>query len=101
MDSLLNSPSAGKAPLGLYCHVPLGRKAVPLCYFRVYTDKNSADVRPLSGPPRSNLKDMLAHRWSWRQKFAYLVLLPFITDLMKAILPWDEAEEVTLRMLIP
>ena len=30
VDSLLNSPSAGKAPLGLYYHVPFCRKR---CHF--------------------------------------------------------------------
>src|SRR4029450_13784833 len=30
--------------LGLYLHIPFCRKRCKFCYFRVYTDKNSADV---------------------------------------------------------
>ena len=45
VDSLLNSPTPGKAPLGLYYHVHFCRKRCHFCYFRVYTDKNSSDIR--------------------------------------------------------
>ncbi|MBI5863387.1 MAG: coproporphyrinogen III oxidase family protein [Planctomycetes bacterium] len=31
-------------PLGLYLHIPFCRKRCKFCYFRVYTDKNAADV---------------------------------------------------------
>jgi len=34
-----------KTPLGLYLHIPFCRKRCTFCYFRVYTDKNAADVR--------------------------------------------------------
>ena len=39
LPSMLNSPSPGTAPLGLYYHVPFCRKRCHFCYFRVYTDK--------------------------------------------------------------
>ena len=45
VESLLNSPEPGDAPLGLYYHVPFCRKRCHFCYFRVYTDKNSSDIR--------------------------------------------------------
>ena len=38
-----DSPS-GAPPLGLYLHIPFCRKRCKFCYFRVYTDKNAADV---------------------------------------------------------
>lgn len=31
-------------PLGLYIHIPFCRKRCKFCYFRVYTDKNAAEV---------------------------------------------------------
>jgi oxygen-independent coproporphyrinogen-3 oxidase len=31
-------------PLGLYLHIPFCRKRCKFCYFRVYTDKNAAEV---------------------------------------------------------
>src|SRR6267378_4291667 len=37
-------PSAG-VPLGLYLHIPFCRKRCHFCYFRVYTDKDSAAIK--------------------------------------------------------
>ena len=45
VSSLLNSPTKGRVPLGIYYHIPFCRKRCHFCYFKVYTDKNSADVR--------------------------------------------------------
>ena len=45
VDSLLNSPAPQDIPLGLYLHIPFCRKRCHFCYFRVYTDKNSSDIR--------------------------------------------------------
>src|SRR5687767_13883677 len=38
------SARAAPVPLGLYLHVPFGRKRCHFCYFRVYTDKNAQEV---------------------------------------------------------
>src|SRR5262245_56254627 len=32
-------------PLGLYVHIPFCRKRCHFCYFKVYTDKDSAEIR--------------------------------------------------------
>ena len=45
VESLLNSPEPGDAPLGLYYHVPFCRKRCHFCYFRVYTDKNASEIK--------------------------------------------------------
>ena len=45
LQSVIQSPSPGDAPLGLYYHVPFCRKRCHFCYFRVYTDKNSNEVK--------------------------------------------------------
>ncbi len=37
-------PKPAVPPLGLYLHIPFCRKRCKFCYFRVYTDKNAADV---------------------------------------------------------
>src|ERR1041384_6250350 len=34
-----------EVPLGLYLHIPFCRKRCHFCYFRVYTDKNAAEVQ--------------------------------------------------------
>ena len=42
-------------PLGLYLHIPFCRKRCHFCYFRVYTDKNAAEVQ--------SYLDVLASEW--------------------------------------
>jgi oxygen-independent coproporphyrinogen-3 oxidase len=42
-------------PLGLYLHVPFCRKRCHFCYFRVYTDKNAAQVE--------EYLQLLVHEW--------------------------------------
>src|SRR5258708_6551806 len=34
-----------EVPLGLYVHIPFCRKRCHFCYFKVYTDKDSAAIR--------------------------------------------------------
>ena len=36
---------ARHAPLGVYLHIPFCRKRCHFCYFKVYTDKDSAAIR--------------------------------------------------------
>ena len=56
VESMLGSPTPGTAPLGMYYHVPFCRKRCHFCYFRVYTDKNSHDVRRYMDATISELK---------------------------------------------
>ena len=109
VQSLLNSPEPGTAPLGLYYHVPFCRKRCHFCYFRVYTDKNSAEIRRYL---TATLKEL---RWYVEKpylkgrlpKFVYFgggtpsylsaQQLTELTDEMKAILSWEEVEEVTFE----
>ena len=41
--TLLADPA--HVPLGLYLHIPFCRKRWHFCYFRVYTDKNSSEIK--------------------------------------------------------
>src|ERR1700704_5191071 len=41
----LERPPAPGTPLGIYLHIPFCRKRCHFCYFRVYTDKDSAAIR--------------------------------------------------------
>ncbi|MDA1078479.1 MAG: radical SAM protein, partial [Verrucomicrobia bacterium] len=109
VGSLLNSPKPGKAPLGLYYHVPFCRKRCHFCYFRVYTDKNSADVRRYLDATMQELETYAASSYlkGRKPKFVYFgggtpsylsaQQLTELTDRMKEIMPWDEAEEVTFE----
>src|ERR1700709_2408611 len=38
------APKPG-TPLGIYLHIPFCRKRCHFCYFKVYTDKDSAAIR--------------------------------------------------------
>ena len=40
----LNTAPVAGVPMGLYLHIPFGRKRCHFCYFRVYTDKNAQEV---------------------------------------------------------
>ena len=109
VDSMLNSPTPGTEPMGIYYHVPFCRKRCHFCYFRVYTDKNSNDVRRYLSATMKELKDYAdsSYLGGRKPKFVYFgggtpsylsaQQLTDLTDQMKSIIPWDEAEEVTFE----
>src|SRR5258708_22816670 len=43
MEALHRAPEPG-TPLGVYLHIPFCRKRCHFCYFKVYTDKNAAEI---------------------------------------------------------
>ena len=106
---LLDQPSKPGVPLGVYFHVPFCRKRCHFCYFRVYTDKNADDIKRYLDAGIAEL-ELYAHSPLIRgrkPKFVYfgggtpsylsVTQLQSLTDRMKALLPWDEAEEVTFE----
>jgi len=107
--SALDRPPEPGTPLGLYTHIPFCRKRCHFCYFRVYTDKNADDIR---GYLDALLRDLSAYAakpviGGRKPRFIYFGggtpsylspdQLKFLTDGMKRLLPWDEAEEVTFE----
>jgi oxygen-independent coproporphyrinogen-3 oxidase len=108
-EAALERPPVPGTPLGLYTHIPFCRKRCHFCYFRVYTDKNAEDIR---GYLDALLQDLSAFATrpvmgGRRPKFIYFGggtpsylspdQLKFLTDGMKRLLPWDDAEEVTFE----
>lgn len=102
------SPQEG-VPLGLYHHIPFCRKRCHFCYFRVYTDKSADDIKNYLDATVKEL-EMMASRpliEGRKPQFVYFgggtpsylssKQLGNLTDRMKAILPWDEAEEVAFE----
>src|SRR5712664_3126815 len=103
------NPQPSTVPLGIYVHIPFCRKRCHFCYFKVYTDKNSAAIRGyLEGVLRE--LTIYAHKpfvGGRKPNFVYfgggtpsylsVDQLKHLTDGMKALLPWDEAEEVTFE----
>jgi oxygen-independent coproporphyrinogen-3 oxidase len=96
-------------PLGVYLHIPFCRKRCHFCYFKVYTDKDSSAIRGYIEAALQELalyaaKPALAGR---KPKFVYfgggtpsylsVDQLTQLTQGMKKLLPWDQAQEVTFE----
>lgn len=105
----VESPPVEGNPLGIYLHIPFCRKRCHFCYFRVYTDKNATAI---NGYIEAALKemDLYANKpfiGGRKPNFIYfgggtpsylsVKQLKYLTDGMKARLPWDEAEEVAFE----
>src|ERR1700709_690471 len=102
------APKPG-TPLGIYLHIPFCRKRCHFCYFRVYTDKNAVEIKGYLDAAIAELtlysqRPFIGGR---KPKFVYFgggtpsylstQQLTYLTDNMKQLLPWDEAEEVTFE----
>lgn len=109
VEVALNSEPVPGAKLGLYHHIPFCRKRCHFCYFRVYTDKNAKEIQTYLDATIAELKS-LAGRPLLRGRKPHFVYfgggtpsylsarqLQEVTDQMKAILPWDEAQEVAFE----
>ena len=105
----LQRPPQPETPLGIYLHIPFCRKRCHFCYFRVYTDKDSAAIK---GYIDAALKELAVYArqpmvGGRRPSFVYFGggtpsylsanQLQQLTDGMKELLPWDEVEEVTFE----
>lgn len=107
--ALLNQPQKPGVPLGVYFHVPFCRKRCHFCYFRVYTDKNAEEIKGYLDAGIEELKIYAASPLirGRKPKFVYfgggtpsylsVSQLKSLTDRMKELLPWDEAEEVAFE----
>src|SRR6185369_7220499 len=106
---LLEQPPKPGVPLGIYFHIPFCRKRCHFCYFRVYTDKNADDIKKyidagITEMERVAVKPYVAGR---KPQFVYfgggtpsylsVSQLNNLTDRMKALFPWDEAQEVAFE----
>jgi oxygen-independent coproporphyrinogen III oxidase len=107
-EALERAPRPG-SDLGLYTHIPFCRKRCHFCYFKVYTDKDAAAIR---GYLDAVLKELTTYAskpviGGRPVKFIYFGggtpsylspdQLKFLTDRMKELLPWDQAEEITFE----
>jgi oxygen-independent coproporphyrinogen-3 oxidase len=105
----LNRPPSPGVPLGLYAHIPFCRKRCHFCYYKVYTDKDSREIRGYLDALLAELAVYAAQPiiGGRTPRFIYFGggtpsylspdQLKFLTDGMKRLLPWDEAEEVTFE----
>jgi len=106
----LERPPVPGTPLGIYLHIPFCRKRCHFCYFRVYTDKDSAAIRSYLDAALKELslyarkpfiggrKPNFVYFGGGTPSFLSVDQLKHLTNGMKALLPWDEAEEVTFEV---
>ena len=98
-EALERAPEPGN-DLGLYTHIPFCRKRCHFCYFKVYTDKDAAAIRNYIDTVLKELtvyarKPIIGGR---KPRFLYFgggtpsylseSQLKFLSDSMKALLPW-------------
>jgi oxygen-independent coproporphyrinogen-3 oxidase len=96
-------------PLGLYIHIPFCRKRCKFCYFKVYTDKNAAEIELyLEAIAKENEIYSRTSAFQGRQlRFAYFgggtpsyISERQIDRLVEGLnrhVSWDNAEEVTFE----
>ena len=105
----LATPARRSVPLGLYLHIPFCRKRCHFCYFRVYTDKNAAEVQ--------SYLDVLGREWELyadqpaiagrpldfvyfgggTPSFLSVRQLRGLVDRLSAVSPWSDASEITFE----
>jgi len=105
----LGRPPAPGTRLGVYLHIPFCRKRCHFCYFRVYTDKDSTAIKgylelalrelELYGkqPFIGGRKPQFIYFGGGTPSYLSESQLRDLADRMKAVLSWDEAEEVTFE----
>ena len=105
----MNRPPVKGLPLGIYLHIPFCRKRCHFCYFRVYTDKDSAAIKAYIDAALKELslysqKPFIGGR---NPSFVYFGggtpsylsenQLASLFEGMKRQLSWDSVEEVTFE----
>lgn len=104
---VLQQPHAKDVEMGIYAHIPFCRKRCHFCYFRVYTDKNSREVRSYldavlqelrlyaNSPAMGARKPTFIYFGGGTPSYLSPDQIRYLTDEMKRILPWDNVREVT------
>ena len=105
----LQHPAPPETALGIYFHIPFCRKRCHFCYFRVYTDKNADEIkgyidlgmqefeRYAATPRMQGRKPKFVYFGGGTPSYLSVSQLKTLTDRMKALLPWDEVEEVAFE----
>ena len=106
--AMRREPQSGTT-LGIYVHIPFCRKRCHFCYFRVYTDKNSSAIKSYLDASLSELelyankpfiggrKPSFVYFGGGTPSYLSVDQLKYLTDGIKALLPWDAIEEVTFE----
>jgi oxygen-independent coproporphyrinogen-3 oxidase len=105
----LDEAARAADPLGLYLHIPFCRKRCKFCYFKVYTDKNAAEIELyLQALIKENELYSRRRALQGRQlRFAYFgggtpsyiseKQLHYLVAGLHQHVSWEHAEEVTFE----
>src|SRR5215469_5031549 len=106
-QALESSPR--NVPLGLYLHIPFCRKRCKFCYFRVYVDKNAADVETYVSALSREIELVSRLPIMGQRPFRFVYFgggtpsflsgrqLTSLVDRLRTSINWDHAEEVTFE----
>jgi oxygen-independent coproporphyrinogen-3 oxidase len=109
VQDALSHPAPPDTALGVYFHIPFCRKRCHFCYFRVYTDKNAEEIkgyldlgmqeleRYAATPRVAGRKPKFVYFGGGTPSYLSVSQLKMLTDRMKALLPWDEVQEVAFE----
>jgi len=105
----LSKPPNPDTSLGLYVHIPFCRKRCHFCYFKVYTDRNAADIGKYldaigrearlykEQPVFSGRKPRFIYFGGGTPSYLSPSQLENVVDQLKNAFPWDEAEEIAFE----
>jgi len=108
-ESALEAPPIDDRPLGIYVHIPFCRKRCDFCYFKVYTDKNSKEIRRyldavvhecaryVARPYVAGRKPRFVYFGGGTPSYLSADQLRWFFGELKRLLPWDEVEEVAFE----
>ena len=109
LEMRLDQPPRPGTPLGLYVHIPFCRKRCHFCYFKVYTDKDSAEIRAYLEAVLAELAIYDNRKFIGGRKPNFVYFgggtpsylsenqMRQLFEGLKASLAWDEVEEVTFE----
>ena len=109
LHEALTGPADLSKPLGVYFHIPFCRKRCHFCYFKVYTDKNAAEIKAyiqagMQEMAHYSRQPYLAGRQASFVYFgggtpSYLSVpqLRALTSRMKDLVPWAKDAEIAFE----
>ncbi len=107
--SALERPPDPATPLGMYLHIPFCRRRCHFCYFRVYTGKNSTEIRDYIDLLVRELELYASRSFIGDRDLDFIYFgggtpsylstreLRSLTERLSSILPWKQAEEITFE----
>jgi len=109
VDDVLGRAPDSATPLGIYVHIPFCRKRCDFCYFKVYTDKNSKEIRRYLDAVLTEVGLFAATPYLLGRKPRFVYFgggtpsylsadqLRFLFQGLQEHFPWDEVEEVAFE----